>query len=109
MTFVGTDLIWIIEEVLPSRFGGSSLDYQMLEEEDEKGLTHMSIVVDPEIGPVNEEALVRTVLAELAKGKDGQRMMASVWARSKTLRVRRAKPYVTSMGKLLPLHTDKFR
>ena len=44
MTFVGTDLVRIIEEVLPAKFGGASTDYQMVEEEDKKGHTRMSIV-----------------------------------------------------------------
>ena len=33
MTFIGTDLVRIIEEVLPARFGGAFTNYQMAEEE----------------------------------------------------------------------------
>jgi len=107
MTFIGTDLLQIIEEVLPSKFGGTSTDYQMVEEEDEQGHTHMSIVVSPEVGTINEAELVQTVLAELEKGQDSQRMMAQVWSQAGTLRVKRGQPFSTGQGKLLPLHIQR--
>ena len=67
----------------------------------------MNVVVNPEIGLIDEEELVKTILTELGRGKDGNRMMARVWAQSNTLRVKRIKPYTTSRGKLLPLHIQK--
>jgi len=109
MTFIGTDMLRIIEEVLPSKFGGASTDYQMVEEEDEKGQTRMSVVVSPEVGAIDEDELIQIVLAELGKGKDTQRMMAEVWSQAKTLRVKRIRPYTTAAGKLLPLHIQKSR
>ena len=36
ITLVGSDMVRILEEVLPARFGGSPLDYQLLEEEDDQ-------------------------------------------------------------------------
>ena len=36
VTLVGTHIESILEEDLPSRFGGSSLDYQLIEEEDDR-------------------------------------------------------------------------
>lgn len=107
MTFVGTDMLRIIEEILPSKFGGASTDYQMVEEEDERGHTRMSIIVNPKVGDIDEVELIETVLNELAKGADTQRMMAQVWSQSKTLRVKRIQPYTTDVGKLLPLHIKK--
>jgi hypothetical protein len=107
MTFVGTDMVRIIEQVLPSRFGGSSTDYQMLEEEDEKGHTRMTILVNPDVGPLDEKSLIDIVLAELSKGHDTRRMMAEVWSQADTLRVERARPVPTARGKLLPLHIQR--
>ena len=106
-TFFGSDLIRIIEEVLPARFGGTSIDYQMVEEEDEDGHTRMSVIVSPEVGIVDEDELIRSVLSELSKGKDYLRLMADVWSQSKTLRVKRMRPITTAGGKLLPLHIQK--
>ncbi len=107
MTFLGTDLIRVIEEVLPAKFGGTSVDYQMVEEEDEEGHTHMNILVSPEVGAINEGELIQTVLRELGKGKDTQRMMAQIWSQAGTLRVKRMRPLTTARGKLLPLHIQK--
>ena len=106
-TFFGTDLIRILELVLPARFGGASIDYQMVEEEDNDSSTHLSILVSPEVGIVDEDELIRSVLSELSKGKDYLRLMADVWSQSKTLRVKRMRPITTAGGKLLPLHIQK--
>jgi phenylacetate-coenzyme A ligase PaaK-like adenylate-forming protein len=107
MTFLGTDLLRILEEILPTRFGGSSIDYQIVEEEDSDGQSYLNIIANPEIGSIDESQLIDTVLDELSEGKDTQRMMAAVWSKSNTIRVRRVKPYTTSRGKLLPLHIQK--
>jgi len=107
MTFVGTDLLRVIEEVLPAKFGGASIDYQMVEEEDERGRTLLSVLVSPEVGEVDEVELVKTIVSELSKGKDTQRMMAEIWSQAGTLRVKRQRPLTTAAGKLLPLHIQK--
>ena len=104
MTFVGTDMVRIIEEVLPARFGGSSADYQMLEREDAQGATRLDVVIAPGVGEVDERAVTELVLSELAKGGDTNRMMAEVWRQGGVLRVRREYPHLTRAGKLLPLH-----
>ena len=109
MSFVGTDLLRIIEEVLPAKFGGSSIDYQMVEEEDKKGHTWLSIFVSPEVGEIDEAELVQTVVSELSKGKDTQRMMAEIWSQADMLRVKRMRPLVTAVSKLLPLHIQKIK
>jgi hypothetical protein len=107
MTFIGTDLVKIMEEVLPAKFGGASTDYQMLEEEDEKGLTHMSMLVSPKLGPIDESDMINTILTELSQGTDSQRMMTNVWAQAGTLQIKRTQPYTTAGGKLMPLHIRK--
>jgi hypothetical protein len=107
MSFVGTDLLRIIEEVLPAKFGGASIDYQMVEEEGERGRTWLSILVSPELGEIDEREVVQTVLSELSKGKDTQRMMTQIWSQAEILRVKRLPPLITAAGKLLPLHIQK--
>jgi hypothetical protein len=107
MNFFGSDLVRIIEELLPVTFGGASVDYQMVEEEDGEGHTRLNLMVSPGVGTLDNEALIQTVLAELARGGDAQRMMAQVWSRAGTLRVMRRQPITTGSGKLLPLHIRK--
>lgn len=107
MTFLGTEMLRIIEEVLPAKFGGSSIDYQIVEEEDETSHSRISIVVSPEVGDVNESKLIETVLQELARGKEAKPQMVNIWQQAKILRVKRTQPFTTRMGKLLPLHIRK--
>ena len=39
ITLIGNDVQHILEHTLPARYGGSALDYQLLEEEDARGFT----------------------------------------------------------------------
>jgi len=106
MTFAGADMLTIVEEILPAKFGGASCDYQMLEEEDEQGHTRMSILVSPSLGEIDEDEIIETVLARLSDGNDTRRMMVEMWAQAKTLQVKRIPPYTLS-GKLVPLHIKR--
>jgi len=107
MTFVGTDLVRIIEEVLPQQFGGTSIDYQLVETEGVGGRTRLDVLVSPDVGTVDEDAVVRQVLQQLARGSDTNRMMAEMWREKDVLRVKRERPHLTAGGKLLPLHIMK--
>jgi len=109
MTFVGTDLVRVIEETLPARFGGSPTDYQMLETEDAAGRTRIDVLVSPDVGAVDEDEVSRLVLSELSRGGETNRMMAEVWRQGGVLRVRRERPRITAGGKLLSLHIVKER
>lgn len=109
MNFFGSDLVRIIEEVLPNRFGGTSTDYQIVEEEDEQAKTRINIVVSPRLGSIDETRLVEIVIDELAKGGEAPRMMSRLWLQAGTLKVRRIQPVTTNSGKLLPLHIKKLK
>ena len=102
MTFLGPELIRVVEEVLPARFGGGPTDYQFVEEE-EGGLGRVSLVVSPRLGEVREQEVAEAVLRAL-EGCPGGELMAGVWRDGGTLRVRRQEPYSTAAAKILPLH-----
>jgi hypothetical protein len=102
MTFFGIDLIRLVEEVLPARFGGEPTDYQLVEMEDGR-LPRVHIVVHPRVGPLREEDVVSTVLEALRSCPDGE-MMTERWREGQTLRVERRPPYATPSAKTLPLH-----
>lgn len=104
VTLVGNDMVRILEEVLPARFGGSALDYQLLEEEDERGFTRLSVVVSPRVELQDEAAVTDLVLEELGRGEADAGISKTIWSQAGTLRVRRMEPVWTSRGKLLPLH-----
>jgi hypothetical protein len=107
MTLVGADVVRVLEDVLPSRFGGSVLDYQLLEEEDEQGFTRLVLLVSPQIDLKDEPALVATVLDELGRTGPGEELAAAVWRQAGTLVVRRAPPVWTPTGKLAPLRVSQ--
>ena len=107
MTLAGTHMVRILENLLPARFGGSSTDYQMVEEEDERGQTRITICVSPDVGELDEAEVIRTILDGLGEGRQGRGMMARIWSDANTLRVARKHPFMTAGGKLLPLHIRK--
>lgn len=104
MTFYGSGLTHIVESVLPARFGGSSIDYQFVEEEDRLGFTRLCVLVSPKVGYIDESEVIRTVLDELAKEGDSQRVMAKAWETAGTIRVRRDYPLLTKAGKQYSLY-----
>jgi hypothetical protein len=104
VTLVGSEMIQILEELLPARYGGSPLDYQLMEEEDEQGFTRLSLIVSPRIELADEQAVVQTVLEALGRSSVAADQARVIWRQAKTLRVKRMEPIWTARGKLMPLH-----
>lgn len=105
MTVLGTECVRIIEEVLPREFGGRSLDYQLLEVEDEHYLTRLCLVVSPSVGPIDEEKLLTRFQEELRRPWIQGAAMPTMWRQAGTIKVVRREPVATPSGKLLPFHT----
>jgi hypothetical protein len=101
-TFLGSDLLTLLEQVLPRRFGGDPGDYQLIEEEVD-GLPVVAVVVHPSLGALDEGDVLDTVF-EYMRAEPRNRLMADFWREAQTLRVVRRPPHVTSAGKILPLH-----
>src|SRR4029079_4609632 len=109
ITLVGSDLLRVMEEVLPARFGGSPLDYQLVEEEDANGFTRMILLVSPELQIADEGEPVRILLEALGKGELRADVARSLLAAAGSVRVRREKPVANSRGKLPPFKTVAHR
>jgi len=107
VTLVGSEMLHILEEVLPARFGGSPLDYQLLEEEDEQGFTRLSLLINPKIDIENEGEVIEAVLEALGQGSVAAGMARAIWTQARTLCVKRIEPVWTAQGKLMPLHMAK--
>jgi hypothetical protein len=101
LTLVETDLVNILEEVLPARFGGSPLDYQLLEDEDEQGFTRLCLVVSPRIDLPDEESVVQAILDASRRGR--RAFAAAHWEQARSLQVKRMEPVWSAGGKFLPL------
>lgn len=95
---VASDMVRVLEEVLPARFGGSALDYQMVEEEDEDGFTRLRLFIHPRVAIADEAEVIRTVVQHLTG------LSRNLWTEAGTVRIVRAAPAMSAMGKLVPLH-----
>jgi hypothetical protein len=105
VTLVASEMERVLGEVLPARFGGSALDYQLLEEEDDRAFSRLSLLVDPGVSIDDEDAVIEVVLDALSGSSPAANLAQGLWRQAGTLRVRREAPRWTSRGKLLPLHS----
>jgi len=103
ITLVGSDMERVLEQTLPERFGGSALDYQLAEREDEQGFTRLELRVGPAVGPVDEGEVLAVVRAALERASISADLAARLWNHTGTLRVVRAAPVVGARGKQQPL------
>lgn len=104
VTFLRANVEAILERELPDRFGGTSLDYQLAEEEAADGVIRLVLRIDPSVGPLDEAAVRELLLAALGRGGALERYQAGAWRSAGVLDVRRARPLATRVGKVLPLH-----
>lgn len=109
MTFFDTDVVRVLDEVLPSRFGGAPTHYQLLEEEGAGGEPRLALLVDPVVGDVDTSAVADTFLRTLGDASPGGRAMEHVWRGLGVLKVVRAAPRMTESGKILHLHRQARR
>lgn len=111
VSFVDTDFITIIEKKLPERFGGQSTDYQLVEEEDEKGLNRLKLLISPGIGKIDDKNVIDTFLRLLKDSEQSHESWGQsgteMWNQARTVRVLRANPLSTRSGKILPFHIER--
>jgi hypothetical protein len=103
MTFHGHDLIRLIEEVLPGRFGGTPADYQFVETE-RAGLAKVDLLVSPRLGEIDEGAVLATVLDRLDRTPGAMTSWSDRWRQGDTLSVVRGEPIATAASKVMALH-----
>ena len=104
MTFHDADVIRILEEVLPGRFGGSPTDYQLVEGESDDGHSLVALRVHPKIGNVDSGDVRETFLSALGATSGANRVMSEVWRGAGFPEVERTAPHVTFTGKVLHFH-----
>jgi hypothetical protein len=97
-------MIHILEEILPSRFGGSPLDYQLMEEEDDHGFTKLSLIISPKIDIKDETEVIDMLLKSLGKSSISADLARALWRQAGTFRVKRMEPIWTARGKFNPLY-----
>jgi hypothetical protein len=107
VTFHDTDVIRILEIVLPGRFGGTPLDYQLLEEETDGGDPRLRLLVHPRLGKLDEQAIVDAFLSGLDTATSVAPLMVRLWREIDILRVERLPPSATASGKILHFHSSR--
>ena len=89
----------LCEDVLPVRFGGGPGDYQFVED-DTEGATVIELRIRPEVGAVDDTAVVAAIRTALEADELGV-LASSVWGDDGHVRIVRAAPIVTRAGKQL--------
>jgi hypothetical protein len=107
-TLLGADLVAILEDVLPSKFGGAPIHYQLLESEDADGRPRLRLLVDPIVGHVDTAAVRDAFLGSMSAAL-GSNETETVWRRTGVLEVERAVPRRSGPGKVLHLHVERER
>jgi hypothetical protein len=106
MNFLGAELLALVDEFLPGRFGGGPTDYQLLERE-EAALTRIELLVSPRISGADPGDIAEAALEFLAARGGGQRLMIDRWRQAGAFRVSVQEPQATRTGKVLPLHVQR--
>lgn len=109
VTFVETDFLRIIEKELPETFGGKSTDYQLVEGEDERGLTELRLLVSPRVGELQNEQVLNEFFALMGHAEDRGWAQSGLemWKQSGSVRVVRSTPIATAGGKIFPFFLQK--
>jgi hypothetical protein len=104
MNYSATDLFDLLENTIPSEFGGGPGDYQLVEEEDEQGQTRLTLLVHPELGELDNEKLLSRLELGLAQGSRNHHFISKVWRDAGIFRIKRELPHASSAGKIWPLY-----
>lgn len=106
MTFLDKDIIPVLEDWLPARFGGGPTDYQLVEDSSAEGEAMVPLLVHPAVGPLDPAVVAKAFLTRIGAGPGATRVMGLVWQDAQLLRVERCPPIMTSSGKILHLHVE---
>jgi len=108
VTLLDTDVIRVLEQVLPARFGGRPTDYQLLERLDgDLARPEIRLLVSPEVGALDPDLVADVFLSAVGGGSGGERLMELQWRGGRVVKVVRAAPHRTASGKLLHVFIER--
>jgi hypothetical protein len=102
MTLMGTELVRVLEHVLPARLGGRPGDFQLVEHEG-SAQTMLELRVSPRVSASSIEKIRECFLEEIRLVYGGS-LAGRVWRHAEAVEVVLAEPVVTTSGKVNPLH-----
>jgi hypothetical protein len=104
ITLLDTDVVRVLEETLPARFGGGPLDYQLVEGEGPAGEPSLRLLVHPRLGALPEAEVAEVFLRAIAAGSGAERIAGTLWRDARIPVVVRRPPMATPGGKILHVH-----
>jgi hypothetical protein len=99
-TFEDGEVVRILEEVLPRRFGGGPTDYQLVEEVTDDGQPKVRLLVHPRVGELDPATVASAFLDALAGPSVPRQLMAGQWRAGGYLGIERRAPLATTSGKI---------
>ena len=84
-------------------FGGSALDYQWVELEDDRALTRLRLRTSPRLGKLDASEVRNYLFEQLLRSDQRNRLYVEIWRQAGTLEVVSEPPITTSLGKQHPL------
>ena len=105
VTLIGSDMVHILEEIMPAQFGGGPLDYQLVEEQQANSLTKLVLYVHPKLSIPNEDKLAEGFLTAMREGMPSSKLAQIEYRQGETISVRRQAPILTGRGKHFAIRT----
>ncbi len=102
ITLLGTDVVRLLEDLLPRRLGGGPGDCQLAESDHATG-TRLALRISPRLKVESSEHVKACFLSEL-KSIYGGSLAARTWAHAEAIEMVLEEPFATRAGKVLPLH-----
>ncbi len=101
ITLLDYDVVRVLEDVLPARFGGTSLDYQIVEHVDTTdGRPRVQLFISPQLDIVDTKVVREVFLKAIGGGTSGEHLMALQWHDGQVVDVVRDQPRRTASGKI---------
>jgi hypothetical protein len=107
IALLDADVVGVLEETLPARFGGGPTDYQLVEDESPDGGARLRLLVHPAIGPLDERAVADAFLAAIGQGEGVERLVELHWRQAGLPVVERQAPRMGASGKIAHLERPR--
>ncbi len=104
MTLPDAAVLGVLDDTLPTRFGGHPTDYQLVEDTTVASGSALRLILHPRLGPLNAGTVVDEFLAGIGQTGSAERVMAETWREAGIVEVERRPPHTTATGKILHVH-----
>ncbi|HWC01967.1 MAG TPA: hypothetical protein VHF87_04285 [Methylomirabilota bacterium] len=100
MSLLDHDVVRVLEEELPARFGGGPTHYQLVEDAADDGTPRLRLLIHPAVGEVDAARVSAAFLRAIAPEGGAERVVSLVWSQAGAVRVERRPPLLAASGKI---------